>query len=60
MWFYLSVIYDLAIAKIAKKIQNKEPDELKDVFIILVRFTLRKAYFLLLVNLLKGLEVLMY
>ena len=60
MWFYLAVIYDLAIAKIAKKIQNKEPDELKDVFIILVRFTLRKAYFLLLVNLLKGLEVLMY
>ena len=60
MWFYLAVIYDLAIAKIAKKIQNKEPDELKDVFIILVRFTLRKAYFLLLVNFLKGLEVLMY
>ena len=60
MWFYLAVIYDLAIAKIAKKIQNKEPDELKDVFIILVRFTLRNAYFLLLVNLLKGLEVLMY
>ena len=60
MWFYLAVIYDLAIAKIAKKIQNKEPDELKDVFIILVHFTLRKAYFLLLVNLLKGLEVLMY
>ena len=60
MWFYLAVIYDLAIAKIAKKIQNKEPDELKDVLIILVRFTLRKAYFLLLVNLLKGLEVLMY
>ena len=57
MWFYLAVIYDLAIAK---KIQNKEPDELKDVFFILVRFTLRKAYFLLLVNLLKGLEVLMY
>ena len=57
MWFYLAVIYDLAIAK---KIQNKEPDELKDVFIILVHFTLRKAYFLLLVNLLKGLEVLMY
>ena len=60
MWFYLAVIYDLAIAKIAKKIQNKEPGKLKDVFIILVRFTLRKAYFLLLVNLLKGLEVLMY
>ena len=60
MWFYLAVIYDLAIAKIAKKIQNKEPDELKDVLIILVHFTLRKAYFLLLVNLLKGLEVLMY
>ena len=60
MWFYLAVIYDLAIAKIAKKIQNKEPDELKDVLIILVHFTLRKAYFLLLVHLLKGLEVLMY
>ena len=35
------ITYDLAIAKIAKKIQNEEPDELQDVFLCLVHFTLR-------------------
>ena len=51
------VTYDLVIAKIAKKIQSEEPDEFKEVFI---HFTLRGAYFLLLVNLLKGLEAPIY
>ena len=51
------VTHDLAIAKIAKKIQSEGPDEFKEVFI---HFTLRRAYFLLLVNLLKGLEAPIY
>ena len=54
------ITYDLAIAKIAKKIQNEEPDELQDVFLCLMHFTLREAYFLLLVNLLKGMEAPIY
>ena len=52
------ITYDLAIAKIAKKIQNEEPDEFKNVFIMFGY--IEGSIFLLLVNLLKSLEAPIY
>ena len=39
------ITYDLAIAKIAKKIQNEEPDEFKDVFIMFGAFHIEGSIF---------------
>ena len=39
------ITYDLAIAKIAKKIQNEEPDEFKDAFIMFGAFHIEGSMF---------------
>ena len=39
------ITYDLAIAKIAKKIQNEEPDEFKDVFVMFGAFHIEGSIF---------------
>ena len=39
------ITYDLAIAKIAKKIQNEEPDEFKDTFIMFGAFHIEGSMF---------------
>ena len=39
------ITYDLAIAKIAKKIKNEEPDEFKDTFIMFGAFHIEGSMF---------------
>ena len=39
------ITYDLVIAKISKKIQNEEPDEFKDVFIMFGPFHIEESIF---------------
>ena len=46
--------YELAIAKIAKKIQNEEPDEFKDVFIMLGAFHIEGSIFSAIGKLIEG------
>ena len=42
--------HGLAITKIAKKVQNEEAKEFRDVFIMFGGFLIERAYFLLLVS----------
>ena len=46
--------YELAIAKIAKKIQNEEPDEFKDVFIMFGAFHIEGSIFSAIGKLIEG------
>ena len=46
--------YDLAIAKIAKKIQNEEPDEFKDTFITFGAFHIEGSIFSAIGKLIEG------
>ena len=48
------ITYDLAIAKIAKKIQNEEPDEFKDVFIMFGAFHIEGSIFSAIGKLIEG------
>ena len=48
------ITYDLAIAKIAKKIQNEEPDEFKDVFIMFGAFHIEESIFSAIGKLIEG------
>ena len=51
---FAAITYDLAIAKIAKKIQNEEPDKLKDVFIMFSAFRINESIFSAIGKLIKG------
>ena len=48
------ITYDFYIAKIAKKIQNEEPDEFKDVFIMFGAFHIEGSIFSAIGKLLEG------
>ena len=48
------ITYDLVIAKIAKKIQNEEPDEFKDVFIMFGAFHIEGSIFSAIGKLIEG------
>ena len=48
------ITYDLSIAKIANKIQNKELDEFKDVFIMLSGFHVEGSIFSAIGKLIEG------
>ena len=48
------ISYDLSIANIAKKIQNKEPDEFKDVFIVFGAFHIEGSIFYAIGKLIEG------
>ena len=48
------ITYDLVIAKIAKKIQNEEPDEFKDVFIMFGGFHIEGSIFFSIGKLIEG------
>ena len=48
------ITYDLVIAKIAKKIQNEEPDEFKDVFIMFSGFHIEGSIFFSIGKLIEG------
>ena len=51
---FAAITYDLAIAKIAKKIQNEEPDKLKDLFIMFGAFRINESIFSAISKLIKG------
>ena len=48
------ISYDLSTANIAKKIQNKEPDEFKDVFIVFGAFHIEGSIFYAIGKLIEG------
>ena len=54
------ITYDFYIAKIAKKIQNEEPDEFKDVFIMFGAFHIEWTIFSAIGKLIEGLQAPIY